>query len=472
LLTAASLPGADSSLDRRSRVENGILPLLVEKGRAGQTVSLTERMAEQKVAGLSMAVVHNGRIDWASGYGVTEKDGENQVTNETLFLAGSVSKPVAAVGALALVQQGRLTLDGDVNKGLVSWKVPPTEVLGDELVTLRRLLTHTAGLTVHGFPGYAEGNALPTVPQILDGEKPANTEAVRVDLAPDTQWRYSGGGYTVLQLLVSNVTGVPFAELMQELVLAPLGMSSSTYANPLPTEHHASASTAHWVTGTPVKGKWHTYPEMAAAGLWSTPSDLARFVIAIQDAFQGRSETVLTQEMTKEQLSKGLGDWGLGLALRGDGENTRFGHGGRDAGFDTLLEGYVRRGDGVVIMLNGNNDTGFATEIAQAVARQYSWPDYPQSGQREFITLPAEELEAYVGQYKGDDLEVKVRVSGPHLYAYPQGQGRLELLAESADIFFVPYRGDRVTFERNEDGDVETALLERRGETLRADRVP
>ena len=198
----------------------------------------------------------------------------------------------------------------------------------------------------------------------------------------------------------------------------------------------------------------------------------ARFVISIQDAFQGRSETVLTQEMTREQLKKGLGDWGLGLALSGEGENGRFRHGGRDAGFDTLLEGYVHRGDGVVIMLNGNNDTGFATEIVQAVARQYSWPGYPHNGQREFITLSAEELEAYAGEYKSDDLELKVRVNGAHLYVYPRGQGHLQLLAESADVFFVPYRGDRVTFERNPEGNVKTALLERRGETLRADRVP
>jgi CubicO group peptidase (beta-lactamase class C family) len=216
---------ASANADPRiARVESDIRPRFVERSRQALPVTLLERMAELGVPGLSVAVLDDGEIAWARGYGVLDLETRRPVTPETLFLAGSISKPVAAACALRLVQEGKLGLDDDVNRWLRSWRVPPSEAMGDEVVTLRRLLTHTAGLTVHGFPGYPRTADLPTIQQILDGESPANTAPVRVDILPGSEWRYSGGGYTVMQLLIGDVSGRPFGELLGETVLLPFGM--------------------------------------------------------------------------------------------------------------------------------------------------------------------------------------------------------------------------------------------------------
>ncbi len=248
-----------SVAERIQRVENGLLPAVMIKGQT-TAMKLADRMAHYKVPGLSVAVINDGKIEWARGYGVVEKDGDKSVTADTLFLAGSISKPVAALAALRLVEQGKLNLDEDVNLKLKTWKVPENEFTKDKKVTLRGLLSHSAGLTVHGFPGYAVDAPMPTLVQILNGEKPANTPAIRVDIEPGSRWRYSGGGYTVMQQLLMDVTGKSFPELTRELVFAPAGMRQSTYENPLPKSLEASAATAHGPSGDKVKGRWAHLP--------------------------------------------------------------------------------------------------------------------------------------------------------------------------------------------------------------------
>ncbi len=181
-------------------------------------------MQKRRIPGLSLAIIQDGKIVKATGYGMTEKGGDAPVTTSTLFQAGSISKSVAGLGALRLVEQGKLTLDEDVNTRLVTWKVPENAFTKEKKVTLRGLLSHTAGLTVHGFPGYATDEPVPTIVQVLDGAKPANTRPIRVDVPPGSKWRYSGGGYTVMQQMIIDVTGKPFPPFMQESVLGPLGM--------------------------------------------------------------------------------------------------------------------------------------------------------------------------------------------------------------------------------------------------------
>ena len=233
-------------------------------------------MRKRQVAGLSLAIIQDGKIVKARGYGVTERSGDSPVTTATLFQAGSISKSVSALGALRLVEQSKLALDEDVNARLVTWKVPVNEFTKEKKVTLRGLLSHTAGLTVHGFPGYATDDPVPTVVQILDGAKPANTKPIRVDFVPGSQWRYSGGGYTVMQQMIVDVTGAPFPRFMREAVLGPLAMKDSTFEQPLPAGTAKQTASGHVGDRSPVKGRWHIYPEMAAAGLWTTPSDLVR----------------------------------------------------------------------------------------------------------------------------------------------------------------------------------------------------
>jgi len=350
-------------------------PAIEERIRriANGTPTLAARMEALHVPGAGVAVIHDGQIEWARGFGVMRVGGP-PVTPDTLFQAASISKPVTAMAVLHLVEAGKLSLDADVNQYLKSWKVPSNSFTGKKAVTLRELLTHTAGMTVHGFPGYAEGAPVPALVQVLNGEKPANTPPIRVDTTPGTIWRYSGGGYVVVQQVVLDVTGQPFPKFMRDTVLGPLGMSRSTYEQPLPKERLGEAATPYRGDGQPVVGGPHTYPEMTAAGLWATPSDLARYAIEVQKSLAGTSNRVLSVAMVRQMLTPGLHNQGIGLGVGGSPQHRFFEHGGANEGYRCNLMAY-NSGDGVVIMTNGDNGGEIAQEIQRRVAREYGWPD-------------------------------------------------------------------------------------------------
>lgn len=364
----------DSDLNARiQRVEDGISPISLGENEPPLRLNLQKLMQFYKVPALSVAVIDNFKIAWAKGYGVTEAGGTNPVTTHTLFQAGSISKPVAATGTLYLVEHGRLSLDENVNLKLKSWQVPDNDFTKDQKVTLRRIMSHSAGLTVHGFPGYAVGAPIPTLVQVLNGEPPANTAPVRVDTIPGTKSIYSGGGVTIEQLLIMDVTGEPFPQFMRQTVLDKIGMSDSTYEQPLPSSRAAFAATGTHAGGTSVPGKWHIYPEMAAAGLWTTPTDLAKFGIEIALSKQGKANHVLSEAMTREMLKPQLEQVGLGFFL-GDYKNSEeFGHNGSDEGFQALLIMFADSGKGVAIMANSDNGITVATYLMQSVAKEYAW---------------------------------------------------------------------------------------------------
>ena len=338
---------------------------------------IRREMAKRGIPGLSIAVVDSGRIVLARAYGITKRGTSTPVTTGTLFQAGSISKSVAAVGAMRLVERGVLQLDRDVNEQLVSWKVPDTTVAAGERLTVRELLSHTAGLNVHGFPGYALTAPFPTLVQVLNGEKPANTEAIRIVQRPGVQWEYSGGGYTILQQLMIDLTHQPFDEYMQREVLTPAGMTASTFAQPLPASYAPRAATAHTADGEPVPGGWHAYPEMAAAGLWTTPSDLARFAIALQRAYMRDFPAFLAADRADQMMSYQRNDFmGLGVFLRGNNVRLEFSHGGRDEGFDASMTATGLTGQAVVIMINANDNSAAVERIQRVVSHLYNWPNY------------------------------------------------------------------------------------------------
>ncbi len=341
-------------------------------------LTLKQFMQKYSIPGLSVAIIDNYKVAWAGGFGVTAPGGTEPVTTSTLFQAGSISKPVAAVGAMWLVEHGKLSLDEDVNKKLKSWKVPENEFTKDQKVTLRRLMSHSAGLTVHGFPGYAVGTPVPTLVQIFNGKKPANTDPIRVNFVPGTKMRYSGGGVTIEQQLMIDVTGKPFPQFMHDTVLSKIGMTESSYEQPLPQARAAHTATGTYAAGGAVEGRWHIYPEMAAAGLWTTPTDLAKFAIEIALSKQGKANHVLTQksvqEMLRPQIEAEGGDGHVGLAFFLDDKNPgAFGHDGDDEGFQAKLIMLGDSGKGLAIM--GNSDSFFyiAPHVLEAVAREYDW---------------------------------------------------------------------------------------------------
>jgi CubicO group peptidase (beta-lactamase class C family) len=437
-------------------------------------------MERRQIPGLSLAIIDGGKIVKAKGYGVTEKGGETPVTVSTLFQAGSISKPVSALGALRLAERGELDLDEDVNAKLSTWKVPENEFTREKKVTLRGLLSHTAGMTVHGFPGYAADGPVPTLVQVLDGEKPANTGAIRVDILPGSRWRYSGGGYTVMQQMVIDVTGEPFPRYMRDAVLEPLGMEESTFEQPLPAERAKLTATGHGHQRArpPVEGKWHIYPEMAAAGLWTTPSDLARFAIGVQEAAAGKSEKVLSRAMARQMLASaspdGKPEYGLGFGLQGSGATLRFGHGGRDEGFDALLAASAETGQGAVIMINANDNSRMVQGILDVIAREYRWPGDPSSTPpaRKAAQISEDDLTACAGRYEfANNQMLTLAAERGRLVTLVDGLTDEEFLPEGGDRFVSSQRDVRVTFRKGDDGEVDGFLWEEGGRERTVPRI-
>jgi CubicO group peptidase (beta-lactamase class C family) len=338
--------------------------------------ALAKRMQHYHATALSIAVIDNYKIDWAHGFGVTAPGSTTAVTDKTLFQAGSISKVLTAVGILRLVDHHVISLDDQVNQRLGAWKLPENEFTRQSPVTVRRLLSHTADTTMHGYPGYDRSVERPTLTEILDGRPPANTQAVRVEALPGSRWQYSGGGYLVLQQLALDVTHRMFPDFMRNEVLAPAGMTDSTFEQPLPASLQSRATCGVLDTGKAVNGCWHVYPEMAAAGLWTTPSDLARFDIQLMRMHAGLPNTLLSTDLARQMFtSHGYSNeqymqQGLGIVFDG----PRLMHGGDDAGFIAILVGYSS-GQGAVIMCNADGALGLLDDVARAIAREYGWPD-------------------------------------------------------------------------------------------------
>jgi CubicO group peptidase (beta-lactamase class C family) len=437
-------------------VENGISPAIQVRGREAERFSIQDRMAFYDVPGVSVAVLDGGRIAWAKGYGVKDADTGEPVTPQTLFQAASISKPVAATAALRLVGEGLLDLDAPVNDYLKGWRIPDNAFTREHPVTLRHILTHTGGLTVHGFPGYAIGEEIPSTVEVLDGSGPANTDPIRVDTIPGSLWRYSGGGYTIMQKLLEDVTGEPFPQVLREEVLDPVGMGLSSYEQPLPPDRAEYAASSHLSDGTGGDGKWHIYPEMAAAGLWTNPTELATLAMELQASYHGDEGRVLTPEMTRAMFTPVLGGYGLGFGVQGEGEEGRFSHGGSNYGFKAQFLAFMEGGRGVFVMTNGDRGSALAQEITLAVAREHGWP---VPGYREVVlaeVAPAV-LEEIAGRYRIEDpeMELRVEVMGDHLRVEIPGQRIFDLHPTGPDFFIDLADGGRVRVDRNDRGEVE-----------------
>ncbi|MGO8970921.1 MAG: serine hydrolase [Myxococcaceae bacterium] len=443
LLAATATPGAATAAPSGapapspSALEHSLLPNLVVEGVPPWT--LEERMRHYHVPGVSIALILDGHIAWARGYGVLDVTSKAPVTPKTLFQAASLSKPVTALAVLRLADQGQLSLQAPVNSLLKSWKLPTGPFTAG--VTLERLLSHTAGVTVGGFAGYPTGANLPTLLETLEGKPPANNRPVRVDAEPGSSFRYSGGGYEIVQQVLQDVTGKPFAALMGTTVLGPAGMEDSFFEQPLGAELATRAASGYNVDGLPLPGKWHVYPELAAVGLWTTASDLARFCIAVQQSYAGAPGALLSAGMAKRMLTPASsGGGGLGLAAgnalglfvdqRGPGT---FAHitleqpNGTD-GFRALLVASHGHGYGVVVMTNADGGGRLADEIVRGAADVYGWKELTAPHARR--GHPTEEqLRRVSGRYRfGSDTVVVVSPGRNSLKVQP-------LLGEAFELY-------------------------------------
>jgi CubicO group peptidase (beta-lactamase class C family) len=325
--------------------------------------NLLERMGYYHTPGVSMAVINACQLEWAEAFGVADAGLKTPLTTDTLFQAASISKPVTAVATLKLVEQGRLELDADLRQYLRSWQMP-----WQEKITLRQVLSHTAGLNVHGYEGYNHSTSLPSLLQIVKGEAPANSEALQLEQAPATAMKYSGGGYTLLQMLLEDVCQQPFAVLMQTLLLEPIGMSRSSFFAP----RDEVFATGHPEKGLPINGKYHRYPEMAAAGLWTTPSDLAQFGLALMQHTYLEPATIAAMLSPQApETSASAGYIGLGFVCSTSPAGLVFEHAGWNEGFVAQMQFCTESQRGAVVMLNSNSGFPMLGEAIAAIERAY-----------------------------------------------------------------------------------------------------
>ena len=336
--------------------------------------SLRELMDRFGVPGASIAVIRDYQIHWTKAYGTSDQTTKAPVTANTMFQAASISKPVTALAVMRLVEAGKLSLDEDINKYLKSWKVPDSEFTRGRPVTLRALLSHTSGTgDGFGFPGYHPSAERPTLPQILNGEKPSNVGRVVWERAPFTASKYSGGGTVIVQLALTDVVGKPFHDIMREQVLEPLGMANSTFEQPLSPERDVKAARAHNGRGREMDAKWHVYPEQAPAGLWTTPTDLAKLAIEVQKALGGESR-FLSRAAAQEMVTPvGTGPFAVGFAIERRNEGWYFSHGGSNWGFQCTLIAHRLKGYGVVVMTNSDSGGRLNAEVEARVIAAYNW---------------------------------------------------------------------------------------------------
>ncbi len=364
-LAVAILPATPTSAAEPSELEND---LTIVMDGAAKSLTLEQAMNALKIPSVSLALIDGDRIAFARAYGAS-------ATSETLYQAASMSKFVAAVGAMRLVEAGRLDLDEDVNAKLTSWKVPANGLDKDHKVTLRGLLSMTAGINVPGFQGYEIGAPIPNLTQILYGVPPANSPPVAVIAEPGSVYRYSGGGYEIAEALMVDTMQKPFPELMNEFVLEPARMTHSTFVQTLPADLDSQAMRGYSADGRELHGGYHIYPEYAAAGLWSTPTDLATLLILIGRAWRGESQLFLQSETVRMMLTRqNGGPYGLGAAIGGTGGDLAVMKRGQNIGYQSYLILLPAEGKGLVVMTNSDNGSILAGALIRRAAGLFDWP--------------------------------------------------------------------------------------------------
>ncbi|MBI4503881.1 MAG: beta-lactamase family protein [Gemmatimonadetes bacterium] len=454
---------------RIQAVEGRLVPAVRIKGKQAASATLSARMKKYHVPGVSIAVINDYSVEWARSYGAADAATGAGVDTTTLFQAGSAGEPVAALVALRLAQAKKLDLKRDVNRSLKAWKLPKSDFTKNRPVTVRALLAHSAGLVVTELQEFEPAATLPTILQVLSGGAPARPPAIVSAGPPGEAFHASAGDYDVLQQLLTDVTKRPFANLAADSVLEPLGMHHSSFFEPDGAGAPLAAS-GHDDFGKRIPDKWRNHPELATAGLWSTPRDLALLVLEIQRARSGKPGKVLTAESARQLVTAEHVGWpGLGVLLEGRDQSVRFRASGSTEGYTAELVGYVSRGQGAVVMTNGASGAALAEEILNGIATVYGWPDFVPP-EKTIARVDTRIYDRFVGRYTLDSREMSVAKRGTRLFIGPAGKESRELLPESVSEFFTTEPGAFYSFVFDENGKVQAFTERRRFEYTRWDR--
>jgi CubicO group peptidase (beta-lactamase class C family) len=440
----AQQPYSKAVKEQIARVETNLSGGMVIDGKL---YTLSERMKHYNVAGLSVAVIDNYQIVWAKGYGYADKKEDRKVTANTLFEPGSISKSLNAVGILQLAQQGKLDLYQDINQYLVNWKFPYDTVSHGKKITTAQLLSHTAGLGVHGFPGYQRDSAIAAVTDILDGRAPSNTEAVRSIAEPGKESRYSGGGILITQQMLTDLTKQRYEQYMYEHVLRPLGMTNSSYNQPPAASQRKNLATGYKSNGNEVPGKYFVYPEKAAAGLWTTPTDICKYILEMQESYQGKSSKVLNQEMVKLHVTPYKNDVAMGTFIQNRNGEKYFDHTASNEGFSGLFIGGLTNGKGAAIFVN-SDDATVAFELVNSIAIAYNWAGFKKPEQ--ITTVPVNDTitSKYIGEYILDGYLSEIKKGKDGLYLWTDGISSKMYFTSSTDFRNIELGGTKTfTFD-------------------------
>ncbi len=460
LLCAGCDGRASLARSRTKKVEKGLLRAVVIKGTKAGRASLAERMEFYKVPGVSVAVIDRYGVEWAKAYGIRDVRTYAPVATDTLFQAGALSQPVAAASVLSLVERGKLELDADAAKALRSWRpsFPGTAPGETPILTLRKLLSHASGLGGQVLDGFLRKDPMPSLAQVLEGRLPAANKPVLEGLRPGIVGG-SESGYVVVQQIVADASGEAFPSFAGETVLAPLGMTNSTFEAPLPASFESRAASGHLRPGPPVEGDWLNYPGSAAKGLWTTPLDYANFLLALVGDAMGRPKRLLSPESARIALTPQFGNNGFGVIVEGSGNDVRFSVRGRTSGFSALAVFYPARGQGLVVMTNSDNGGLLADELLRGVSAAYGWPDY-RPEEKPLFRLDPSTYAQYIGRYEiSPDYALDVGFEDYYLVIRPTGQAPTKFYVESETIFFSVDPYIRIQFRRNDRGVVDELVL-------------
>ncbi len=455
-ILAAQIKYAPEVEEKIKEVEN-TLSLSKFRIEGMQNPTIQDRMKFYNIKGLSVAVVHNYKIEWAKGYGWADSAEQRPVTTETLFEPGSISKSLNAVGVLKLVQDKKLNLETDINTFLTSWQFPYDSLSKNKKITIAHLLSHTGGLSVHGFPGYFMGDTFPSLLQILDGKPPANTAAVRSEFEPGLRLMYSGGGTMITQLIEMDVTKEPYDAYMFENVFKPIGMTASFFSQPPPKDRQKLLATGYSADGKEIKGKYPILIEQAAGGLWTTPTDLCKFIIELQLSLKGQSNKVLSKEITKKMMTPYIdASSALGVFIENRGGTKYFQHSAGNQGFSGRYYGSLKDGNGLAIVVNTDNGEGIIEELVTAIANAYKWKGFYKEERpvtKKVIAVKDSIEKEYEGVYKQKNAVITIVKKNNELY-YQAGNMLWKMYFTSEQDFFNLESRSEKTFLKNANGEI------------------
>jgi CubicO group peptidase (beta-lactamase class C family) len=445
----------------------GLIQAVQIEGHPVTPFRLSERMTYYRVPGVSIAVIDGGTLAWARAYGVIGAGDNRPVTEKTLFQAGAVGHALTAVTVMRIAEKGLFRLDQPVNQLLVRWKIPENAFTRRTPVTLRHLLGHRAGILPGSCPGYSRHESFPDLVQILDGASPSRSLPLRIAFYPDSRFCFSSTGYSVIQQVLEETGSLPFSRVMDDELLVPLKMRGTTFECPLPDSLALLAARGHDRAGNPLPEGWRNYPQEAASGLWTTPADLSRFLTSLIDVWETSALFPLSRESMEEMIRENGSSYGLGWSVRGKDRSVRISQSGGTQGFLCMMVVYPERGQGAVVMANGDGGWWLILEILRSVALEYGWNDFLPVWKR-VDGKRSGEYAAYTGRYvfpSGFTIQVKARGGG--IYAVFPGSREERAFPDPAGAFFLRNRNVSLFFDKDTEEEVQALILDIHGEKMR-----